>query len=120
MPKNTGRNNTNQNTTQTLDSEPTSELPVMFTKPIFIKDTNIIEIDPIMKSLTNNLNKEKGIESFITENITQKTTINVDESFDVSENILDTSVLDFDIPLTHIVKLFVFIFLKKFSGLNFK
>ncbi|CAG8659782.1 1815_t:CDS:1, partial [Funneliformis caledonium] len=69
------------------------------------EETSTIEVDPIKESSSNNLDKGKSPEiisstSTTSETIALKPTISVDESFDASENILDTSTIGFDAPST--------------------
>ncbi|CAG8681054.1 8114_t:CDS:2, partial [Funneliformis caledonium] len=62
-------------------------------------------IRPVEESSSNNLDKEKTPEiiastSTTSENAVPKPTISVDESFDASENTLDTTIIGFDAPST--------------------
>ncbi|CAG8679981.1 13938_t:CDS:1 [Funneliformis caledonium] len=112
MLRNIGRKNTNhdyftslvsnkvltkkQNTTQTVDSNLIVEYPTTFTESIVTKNTNTMEVNPVAKSSTNNFNKEKGPEIFTLETSAQKTTMSINESFDLLKNILDTFTLNFE------------------------
>ncbi|CAG8697310.1 6049_t:CDS:1, partial [Funneliformis caledonium] len=86
--------------------------------PILSKNTSTMKVDSVEKSSTNKLNKEKGPETFTSKITIQKITMSVNESFDVSKNLLDTSTLNFEASSTQIVKFFTYILMKKFLRLN--
>ncbi|CAG8736023.1 15193_t:CDS:1 [Funneliformis caledonium] len=88
-----------QNMNQTLDKELTLNLPISI-EPIITKDTNTIEINSVEKSSTNNFDKGKDPETLTLKTTVQKTIMNIDEFFDISENILDILTLGFEAPST--------------------
>ncbi|CAG8730020.1 1149_t:CDS:1, partial [Funneliformis caledonium] len=59
-----------------------------------------MEVDPVEEGSNNNLDKGKSIETIAsTSEITApKLTTSIDESFDASENLLNTSTIGFDAP----------------------
>ncbi|CAG8699935.1 14435_t:CDS:1, partial [Funneliformis caledonium] len=64
-------------------------------------ETSSIEVNLVKESSSNNLNKGKSPEiitstSSISETTAPKPTVSIDESFNMSENILDTSTIGFD------------------------
>src|SRR3954466_1381436 len=114
MPKNSGRKNTNRgrsaspvsnklptkkpNTTQTTDSELTVETLQVPTTSALEQETSTMEVDPIEETFTKSLDKGKGPETVLPKSNTPKPTANVDESFDASENVIDTSTIGFEAP----------------------
>src|SRR4051794_30852912 len=114
MPKNSGRKNTNRgrsaspvfnkpltkkpNTTQTTDSKLIVETPQIPTTPVLEQETSTMEVDPVEETSTKSLDKGKSLETVLPKSTTPKLTTSVDESFDASENILDTSTIGFETP----------------------
>ncbi|CAG8523925.1 10715_t:CDS:1, partial [Funneliformis caledonium] len=74
------------------------------TPTILLVETSSIEVDPLEESLSNNLDKEKSLVVITStstfETTAPKLTVSIDESFDASENILNTLTISFDASST--------------------
>ncbi|CAG8762744.1 11465_t:CDS:1, partial [Funneliformis caledonium] len=75
--------------------------PIPIVLPV---ETSSMEIDPLKESSSNNLDKKKGpvviTSTSTSETTAPKLTVSIDESFDTSENILNTSTIGFDVLST--------------------